>query len=362
MWGHLPVEVTRADFQQTDSLGTLIIEDAETAHMEAEEIAETSPLCYFTDGSRNDRRRAGAACVRIVNGNKSNARRIRVPMGRGKEAFDAELMAILAALKDAGNRQDDNLLPPTIHVVVDSQAALKRIQTVGYGSGQPIVHSIHQWERRLIYQADDLEIKYHWVPAHKGAWGNEEADQAAKQAAEMPDNMVAPENRYLSLANMSRLISEYTTKARGEFIQAKGGRKFEWNKKLAMNSTLRDTPKRDAQVFWQFSCGHALTGDYLKHKIKKTDDDTCWHCNGGQPQTRSHLIERCAAFKEERKELRANIRKVFQKEAQKDKKKKPRWKGRAPVREMFAKECLTEAVLEFLKATKIGRTGRPPDV
>ena len=70
-----------------------------------------------------------------------------------------------------------------------------------------------------------------------------------------------------------------------------------------MNPRLRKAPKREAGIFWQMACGHALTGDYLKNKIHKTENDACWHCDSGQPQTRTHLFTQCAAFREERKEF-----------------------------------------------------------
>jgi hypothetical protein len=205
----------------------------------------------------------------------------------------------------------------------------------------------------------DVEIKYHWVPSHKGVWANEEADMAAKAAAEAPNSQVRKEDRFYSLASLSRDISEWATRERGKFIEKRGGKKFKWNGKKPMNPALKKLPKRDAQVFWQFACGHAIMGDYLKHKLKKTDNDTCWHCNSGQPQTRSHLFERCTAFQKERRLMRADVRGALKEEALR--KKKERWEIRVPVRDLFARECLTGAVMDFLRATKCGRMGRPPD-
>jgi ribonuclease HI len=353
------IESTRADIYPTNTLGTLVIEDANTAKDSAKRCAQLADLAYFTDGSRNKDRRAGAACIRVVKGNHSTIGRPQRPMGRGKEAFDAELMAILLALQDADRRRENNILPGVVHIVSDSQAALQRIQTLGDGPGQRLVHAIHQWERKLIYLSDELEIRYQWVPSHEGVWANEEADMAAKATAEAPDNQIMYCDKYRSLSNISRLISEGSTRERKRFIDQHRGKKFSWNGKLSMNPALKSKPKRDAAVFWQFACGHALTGDHLAHKLKKTEDDTCWHCGSSQPQTRTHLFERCAAFREEQKQLRTDIRNALKEEALA--KKKKRWKIRVPVREYFARECLTRAVLDFLRATKIGRTGRPPE-
>ena len=75
--------------------------------------------------------------------------------------------------------------------------------------------------------------------------------------------------------------------------------------------------------------------------------------------TRGHLFSGCKAFKKERKELERGIREGLKEEALE--KKKTSWKWRIPVKEYFARECVTGAVMDFIKATKIGRTGRPPD-
>jgi len=355
---HTHIERIRSDIQNTKTLGNLIIHQRETALEEAEECAQLADLAYFTDGSRLEDGRAGAAVVEVTNGKVEYNRRYRRPLGRGKEEYDAELVAILTAHIMARRRLDEDKLPREINIIADSQGALRRLQFLGDGPGQTIVQAIHQHEQFLAAKTDgQVVVNYRWVPAHEGMWANEMADEDARAAAELPH--ILNHDHYLSLSNISRQVSESIAELRKRFIRQRGGRKFQWSGKLRMNPALKNATKREAGVFWQMSCGHALTGDYLANKIRKTESDTCWHCNTGKQMSRSHLIERCPAFKEERKQLRSDIQRAFQAEARR--KKKPRWKGRAPVREMFAKECLTEAVMDFLRATKIGRTGRPPE-
>jgi ribonuclease HI len=359
-FGELPSEQTRADFQQTETRGHIVIEDAGKAIHEAEHYAQLEcSTTYFTDGSRLDNGRSGAACIRVINRQSEQFERILRPMGLGKEAFDTELEAILLALRNADDRREKGFLMGDIHIFTDSMSALQRIRKTGYGSGQSQVHGIHNWETKIIALADCTQIIYHWVPGHHGVWGNEQADKAAKAAAAAPESQVQPHHRYRSLAHTARIISKRATNSRKSFISSRKGKKFGWNGRLQMNPALRNESKRDASIFWQMQSGHALTGDYLKNKIRKDNDGTCWHCGSGQQMTRSHLIERCAAFTEERRELRNDMRRALKKEAAK--RRRHRWSGRAPVRHMFSKECLTRAVMDFLKATKIGRTGRPPD-
>jgi ribonuclease HI len=355
--GNVPIETTKADVDHVDEiLGTIVIKDADKAQHDAEYYAQLGDSTYFTDGSRQEGGQAGAACIRVVDKHANRVERILRPLGMGKEAFDAELIAILLALQDADSRMNKGILMGQVRIFSDSLSALQRIKTIGHGSGQRLVEQIHDWEKRIL--CEDVEIFYHWVPAHEGVWGNEIADKAAKEAAGIADRHVFPHHRYRSLANTARVISEGSTKARKRFISKRQGKKFEWNGRLRMNPTLKNENKKDASVFWQFACGHALTGEYLKCKIRKTEDDTCWHCESGQQMTRTHLFERCTAFKEERKQLWRDIG-----QARKDESVA---KGRRRAKlittgKLFAHEKYTKAVLGFLRATRIGRTGRPPD-
>src|SRR5262249_51830188 len=118
-------------------------------------------------------------------------------------------------------------------------------------------------------------------------------------------------HRYRSLANVVRNISGDVARPRKQSIKKRRGKKFKRSGKKPMNSEIRNEPKRDAHLFWQFACGHAITGDYLKHKVEKADNDTCWLCGSGQPHPRTCFFERCAAFKEERKKLREDIHKAL---------------------------------------------------
>jgi hypothetical protein len=202
-----------------------------------------------------------------------------------------------------------------------------------------------------------VKIYYLWTPSHCGIQGNEQADAAAKEAASITD--IDPKDEYRSLANVHRVISERVTKTTKRFItEHLNSNKFAWDGRRKMKTQLQKEKKRDASVFWQFASGHALTGDYLKNKIRKTGDDTCWLCISGEKQTRGHLFNSCKALEEERRGLWKDCLKAARKAAKAKKKPAPKT---VPVRELFSQDCYTGAVMEFLKKTKVGRTGRPPD-
>jgi len=264
-------------------------------------------------------------------------------------------MGIQLALQSAVNRHNDNILKGDLPIAIfsDSQTALQRIRQLGDGPGQCIVQNIHRLEQSLAERG--TEIRYHWVPGHKGVPGNEAADQAAKQAAD--DHTTNRSQHYATLAHLNRQISERFANARKRFISEHINRKFVYNGRRKMNPALRKERKPEASVFWQMSCAHALTGSHLK-TMRKTNDDSCWHCGSGQQMTRTHLFERCTAFKEQRKQLWKDVGKAKNDKALAEGKRPPR---RVCVGRLFAQEEYTEAVMGFLRATKIGRTGRPPD-
>jgi hypothetical protein len=77
------------------------------------------------------------------------------------------------------DRAGDRFLSATIFT--DSQAAIKSIRHPGRASGLQILSRILQ----AIEDLSTLPVTIRWIPGHEGILGNEEADKAAKNAAEM---------------------------------------------------------------------------------------------------------------------------------------------------------------------------------
>jgi hypothetical protein len=83
------------------------------------------------------------------------------------------------------DRAGDRFLSATIFT--DSQAAIKSIRQPGRASGLQILSRILQ----AIEDLSRLPVTIRWIPGHEGILGNEEADKAAKNAAEMGRLVVA---------------------------------------------------------------------------------------------------------------------------------------------------------------------------
>jgi len=100
------------------------------------------------------------------------------------EVADAETTAVKEALQQA--LRDLQALPslpdpPEIHIFVDSQAAIQRLQ----GRGSATVQQAKAATQKLI-QRYSARIHITWCPGHEGINGNEIADQQAKLGLQKP--------------------------------------------------------------------------------------------------------------------------------------------------------------------------------
>jgi hypothetical protein len=117
---------------------------------------------------------------------------------------------------------------------------------------------------------------------------------------------------------------------------------------LRFREKLRNEKKEVASRYYQFLTGHALTAPYLKEKLKTRDSDECWWCESGKRQTREHLFKECPRWLPEIRELWRAVGKALGW-------KRMRWRS---VSALFREERATEAILEFLRQTEIGKMRR----
>ena len=99
--------------------------------------------------------------------------------------FGAELQGIVMATAmtmTIKETQIQNLW--AVNIYVDNQAAIRASANPGRQSGQYLLKEIVQGIDRL--RGAGIRVQIHWIPAHVGVPGNEEADRAAKTAAQGP--------------------------------------------------------------------------------------------------------------------------------------------------------------------------------
>jgi hypothetical protein len=98
--------------------------------------AET-PILLYTDGSKMGEDVAAGYCQISVQGGYTLTKNIS--LGKKLEIMDAELAAVYQALQDLYNQ---GMQGEDIHVFIDSQAAIKRLQKISLTGGQKVCYEI----------------------------------------------------------------------------------------------------------------------------------------------------------------------------------------------------------------------------
>jgi ribonuclease HI len=158
------------------------IEDTRAKALQAHKDGLRYPngIMAYTDGSATDGG-VGAAVVSNL-----GTRRFQIGTPDTHTVYAAELTGIdealgqpLAHLLYRGFR---NCTPKTMTIYTDNQATFKALQDPGTPSGRYILRAIVAKVDRL--RSMGWHLRFHWLPGHEGAYGNELADTAAKEAAQ----------------------------------------------------------------------------------------------------------------------------------------------------------------------------------
>ena len=131
---------------------------------------------YYTDGSATPDGAAGAAAV-------CAAGTLSWRLSPGASAYQAELVGILGALRHAATQNTD------VVVHTDSLSALTALCSQVTSDNTNILTELFHTAASIV--AQDRRVTLNWVPAHAGIVGNEQADQAARQAA-LTDEVTIP--------------------------------------------------------------------------------------------------------------------------------------------------------------------------
>ena len=256
----------------------VVVDDREPAL----ETAKTwrRPDTMWTDGSRQEDGRVGAACVwRTQQGWTGR----RYHLGSNK-VFDAEVFAVYRALDVIDQRQETGR---RYTVFVDSMSATNRVRDDSLGPGQRFAVAAIEVATRITTR--DNSVTVWWVPAHSGAEGNEVADRYAKSAATGEEPVEAIPEGYAgetSLSHMTRVATEARSKETEEWIRAhvrpERGYRPPPGRGLK-RPPLRRARKTLAGRYYQLLSGHAATAPHLM-RVGQAPSDKCWWC-GKRPET-----------------------------------------------------------------------------
>ena len=149
------------------------------------------------------------------------------------------------------------------------------------------------------------------------------------------------------MAHMTRVATEARSKATTDWIteHVRPGRRYRPPRKGVRRTQLRRAKKTLAGHYYHLLSGHAETGTH-RHRFGRTDTPACWWCAGGEPQSGHHLFTRCPAWRPQTRRLWKDIGEALRWEWLRTPSVRYLWEGKA-----------TDAVLEFLRTTRVGCVG-----
>lgn len=242
----------------------------------------------YTDGSRNpDSKRVGFGMY-VPDVNLCQSRRLT----DGTSIFSAELVALLWALwwVEEGGWKD-------VVICTDSLSALMALGGAEGGVARKditgeILINIMNLERR------GFNIGFVWVPAHVGVYGNERADQLAKESL---DRDVVDLRVPLGKMECRSLIHEEIQRQwQKEWEEDCRGRKL-YNIQPSVQSRTRVPLSRQYDIkVTRLRLGHcALAGGLAL--VGKHQDGRCQNC--GEVETVKHVMLHCPEYAAQRREL-----------------------------------------------------------
>ena len=219
-------------------------------------------------------------------------------MGEKLEIMDAELIAACRALQ---KMQSQGLQGEEIHVFIDSQAALKRLQKISLTGGQRICYEITELCRLL---SQNNKIFLSWVPGHREIQGNDHADRLAKAGLKRKAKDLLTSLSYLKRRAKEDILARWKQEWK-DTRPAEKGRAYSKatrdTPKISYKMQLLSGPKRVQAAYYQLKLGQGFFKQFSK-AIGKDDKGECFgDCNA--LQTPAHLLLYCKHYAKERKKM-----------------------------------------------------------
>ena len=225
----------------------------------------------YTDGSKNDTSTSSAV---VIDGTILKER-----ISHKASIFTAELHAIVMALRFMKSSNEDEFI-----LFSDSMSSLEAIHHRQWTN--PLILCILTLYHELCDQGK--QIFFCWIPSHIGIKGNEEADKAAKSAADLPiSNILIPYTDY-----KSSIVSFVNSKWQTYWNDQTSNKLHEIQSEVTQTDHLTFLSRREQCVLSRLRIGHShYTHAYI---LKKEDQPFCIGCQC--PITVKHILIECHDF------------------------------------------------------------------
>jgi ribonuclease HI len=286
------------------------IKEKSLAMREASRIAGANILGLYSDASVA-KRLASIAVVQRSGVALQIVRQDSIGWASTCGVLSAEIAAILAALEYA----QENIRPPSdlatskLFIFSDSQQALRAMQAGNdANAGRALLKRISEDIDNLIQSG--VDVRFRWSPGHEGVVGNEEANDAAREASSQEGRPTARAcERVREIGGVIRLINRDRSENPTPFDATGLPGQYTWrmDKALPGKHTLnlyRSLTSDETAILIQARTGHCRLNQNL-YRIGLVDEATC--ICGEDEETIRHLILSCPRWKAERRELREAV-------------------------------------------------------
>jgi ribonuclease HI len=221
--------------------------------------------------------------------------------------LSAEIAAISATLKYV--QENPKPLMSELVVFSDSQQALRAIQAGNVANtGRALLEGIAETIDAL--SKTGIHVRFRWSPGHEGVVGNEEANDAAREASSQEGRPTAlARERVREVGGVTRLINRDRSENLIPFDTTKLPGQYTWrmDKALPGKHTLyldRALTSDQTAILIKARTGHCRLNQYLS-RIGLVNEAKC-SC-GNDEETIKHLILSYSRYTEERRELREAV-------------------------------------------------------
>jgi ribonuclease HI len=281
----------------------VVIKEKDQAIRDTATIAGADIVGLYTDASVA-KRLAAIAVVQRTGIVTQVVRRDSIGWASTCGVLSAEIAAIAAALKYAQEHLEQ---VQQLVVFSDSQQALRAIQAGNDArTGRALLSKIAESIGTLCRAGIDL--RFRWCPGHEGVVGNEEADDAAREASSHTGKPTAPAlERVREVAGVIRLINRDRSEDPNPFDTTRLPGQYTWKLDQALpgKHTLQlygSLTSDQASILIQARTGHCRLNQYLS-RAGLVDDAKCG-CRDDD-ETIKHILLVCPRWTAKRGELRA---------------------------------------------------------